>query len=117
MISIIWTSQQSILFLVRLYDQLEIVLSDMYNGQILTAGCSVFRFSQFIEPRLSKEITQITYPVYWKGNLLEIQVNHEHLKVKNKGTETIIFSNGGGEYQMTGNTGIELSGATPKSSL
>jgi hypothetical glycosyl hydrolase len=59
-----------------------------------------------IEPKLPKEISQITFPVYWKGNLLEIEVNHEILKVKNNGTETIIFSNRGKQYEL--NRGLEM---------
>jgi hypothetical glycosyl hydrolase len=59
-----------------------------------------------IEPKLPKEISQITFPVYWKGNLLEIQVNHEHLKVKNKGEEAIAFRNGEKQYVL--NSGLEM---------
>lgn len=61
-----------------------------------------------IEPKLPKEITQITFPVYWKGNLLEIQVNHELLKVKNKGNETITFSNGEKQYVLNPGLGINI---------
>ncbi len=53
-----------------------------------------------IEPKLPKEITQITFPIYWKGNLLEIEVNHELLKVKNNGTETVTFSNGEKSFEL-----------------
>jgi hypothetical glycosyl hydrolase len=70
-----------------------------------------------IEPKLPKEINQITFPINWKGNLLEIQVNHERLKVKNKGIESITFINRGEEYQLTIDTGIILSIATPNSRL
>ena len=59
-----------------------------------------------IEPKLPKDISQITFPIYWKGNLLEIEVNHELLKVKNKGTEAIAFSHGGEEYILTVDAGI-----------
>jgi len=61
-----------------------------------------------IEPRLPKEITQITFPIYWKGNLLEIQANHKLLKVKNNGTETITFSHKGEEYQLNRDSEIEI---------
>ena len=61
-----------------------------------------------IEPKLPKEITQMTFPIYWKGNLLEIQVNHELLKVKNKGTETIAFNHGEKQYVLNPGLGINI---------
>jgi hypothetical glycosyl hydrolase len=69
-------------------------------------GIRMFGGKLRIEPKLPKEISQITFSVYWKGNLLGIQVNHEILKVKNNGTETIIFSNGGKQYEL--NRGLEM---------
>jgi hypothetical glycosyl hydrolase len=59
-----------------------------------------------IEPKLPNEITKITYPIFWKGNLLLIQVNHNYLTVKNKGTETIAFSHGEKQYEL--NPGLEI---------
>ena len=61
-----------------------------------------------IEPKLPKEITQIAYPVYWKGNLLEVSVNHEILCVKNKGTEPVAFSHLGKQYKVSSNTELKI---------
>lgn len=51
-----------------------------------------------IEPKLPAEIRQITFPVYWKNNLLEVIVSRESLTVNNKGSKSIIFFNLGKEY-------------------
>jgi len=61
-----------------------------------------------IEPMLPKEITQIAYPVYWKGNLLEVIVNHEILCVKNKGTEPVEFSHLEKQYWVSSNSEIKI---------
>ena len=61
-----------------------------------------------IEPMLPKQITQITYPIYWKGNLLEVVVTKKTLTVSNKGAESVIFTNGGKEYQVNSNRKIEI---------
>lgn len=61
-----------------------------------------------IEPKLPKEIQQITFPVYWKGNLIEIQVSHKSLSVTNKGLETITFGKGPEKYQVDGGSEIKL---------
>ena len=61
-----------------------------------------------IEPKLPKEITQIAYPVYWKGNLLEVIVNHEILCVKNKGTEPVEFSHLEKQYWVSSNSEIKI---------
>lgn len=77
--------------------------------QIIVCGFGGIRMvggKMRIEPKLPSEITQITYPVYWKGNLLLIQVKHDYLTVKNKGTETITFSNGEKHYEL--NPGLEI---------
>ncbi|MGD0756972.1 MAG: glycosyl hydrolase family 65 protein [Bacteroidales bacterium] len=61
-----------------------------------------------IEPKLPKEITQITYPLYWKGNLLEVTVNHEILQVNNKGAEPVTFSHYGKDYKVNSNSEIKI---------
>jgi hypothetical glycosyl hydrolase len=61
-----------------------------------------------IEPKLPKEITQITYPLYWKGNLLEVTVNHDILHVNNKGTEPVTFSHYGKDYKVNSNSEIKI---------
>jgi hypothetical glycosyl hydrolase len=53
-----------------------------------------------IEPKLPDEITQIIYPLCWKGNLMEITVNHDILYVDNKGTEPVKFSHLGKEFEV-----------------
>jgi len=61
-----------------------------------------------IEPKLPMEITQIIYPLYWKGNLLEVTVNHNSLHIINKGTEPVSFSNYGKNYQVKSNSEIKI---------
>lgn len=61
-----------------------------------------------IEPKLPKEIIQITYPVYWKGNLVEVSVNHNILCVNNKGSEPVTFSHRGKLYNLSSNSEIEI---------
>ena len=61
-----------------------------------------------IEPKLPKEISQIIYPLYWKGNLLEVTVNHNSLHVINKGTDSVSFSNSGKKYQANTNSAIVI---------
>ena len=59
-----------------------------------------------IEPKLPKEISQIIYPLYWKGNLLEVIVKHDILHIINKGTEPVLFSHCGKNYQVNSNSDI-----------
>jgi hypothetical glycosyl hydrolase len=61
-----------------------------------------------IEPKLPKEFTQIAYPLYWKGNLLEVTVTHDILSVNNKGTEPVTFSHFGKDYQVNSNSEIKI---------
>ena len=59
-----------------------------------------------IEPKLPTEISQITYPVYWKGNLLEVKVKHNVLQINNKGAECVSFISSGKKYQVNSNSEI-----------
>jgi hypothetical glycosyl hydrolase len=61
-----------------------------------------------IEPKLPMEITQIIYPLYWKGNLLEVIVNQNSLHIINKGSESVSFSNYGKNYQVNSNSEIKI---------
>ena len=61
-----------------------------------------------IEPKLPKEISQITYPLYWKGNLLKVTVNHNSLHIINKGTVPVSFTNSGKKYQLNSNSEIKI---------
>lgn len=61
-----------------------------------------------IEPKLPKEITKITYPIYWKGNLLEVVATKKTLTVSNKGAESVVFTHCGKEYQVNSNHKIEI---------
>jgi len=61
-----------------------------------------------IEPKLPKEIIQITYPIIWKGNLLEVVVTKKTLTVSNKGAKSVIFTHWGKEYHVNSNLVIDL---------
>ncbi len=61
-----------------------------------------------IEPKLPKEIVQIAYPIFWKGNLLEVVVKHEILTVKNNGEVAITFIHRGKEYQVNSKSEIRI---------
>jgi len=61
-----------------------------------------------IEPKLPGEITQMIYPFYWKGNLLEVTVNHNSLLIINKGTEPVSFTNSGKNYRVDSNSEIKI---------
>jgi hypothetical glycosyl hydrolase len=61
-----------------------------------------------IEPKLPREISQIIYPVYWKGNLLEVIAKHNTLQINNKGAECVSFINSGRKYQVNSNSEIKI---------
>lgn len=61
-----------------------------------------------IEPKLPKEISRINYPLYWKGNLLEVIIEHNILHLINKGTEVVSFIHYGKNYQVDSNSEIKI---------
>ena len=61
-----------------------------------------------IEPKLPGQIRQISYPVYWKNNLLEVIVNQESLTVNNKGSKSINFFNLGKEYKLNSGESVTI---------
>ncbi|MGD0584058.1 MAG: glycosyl hydrolase family 65 protein [Bacteroidales bacterium] len=61
-----------------------------------------------IEPKLPKEISRITYPIFWRGNLLEVTVDHGSLHVHNKGAESVTFSHSGKIYKVRSNSELKI---------
>ena len=57
-----------------------------------------------IEPALPESISCINFPLSWKGNSLEIKVNHRSLSVRNKGAKSVYFLHHGREILVEPNT-------------
>lgn len=49
-------------------------------------GVRVVRGVLRINPHLPKEWNRLTYPIYWKGNRLEVTISHDKIVIDNKGS-------------------------------
>lgn len=62
-----------------------------------------------IEPNLPDEWTSVDFNITWKGQMLNINVNHNALKVTNlTATTPVTFINGSKEYTLTDSVTIDL---------